>query len=180
MAEVRVHEIQESIEIKAPSDKVFALLKNIDARLRLNPFLNIIWIQKLTEGEPSLGSRFWIVANCEDKRLDCKIEWIEYEENRKIVSYEPISKTKLTLMLQETSNGTILMHKEEVDIPFDIVFRDELGQGEIPLWRKILFFTRPFPDIDYTYKSERIKERLRANLKTLLSIIKEEIERETT
>lgn len=174
-----MHEIQESIEIKAPADKVFALLKNVDARLRLNHFLNIVWIQKLTDGEPSAGSRFWIVANCGDKRLDCKIEWTEYEENRKIVSFEPISKTNLTLMLEETLTGTVLTHKEEFEIPFDIVLKDELGEGEIPWWRKILFFAKPFPDIDYTHRSEKIKERLRAKLRTLLTIIKEKIETET-
>lgn len=99
--EVRMHEIQESIEIRAPADKVFALLKNIDAHLRLNSFLNIVWVQKLTAGEPSLGSKFWIVANCEDKRFDCTIEWIEFKENRKIVSFEPKSQTKLTLLHEE-------------------------------------------------------------------------------
>lgn len=172
-----MHEIQESIEIKAPANKVFALLKNIDARLRLNPFLKIVWIEQLTGGEPSVGSRFRIIANCgEDKRLDCTIEWIEYEENRKIVSFEPKSQTKLTLMLEETPIGTLLTHKEEFEIPFEIIFRDDLGEGEIPLWKKILFFTRPFPNIEYSNKAERIKEGLRGKLRTLLSIIKETIE----
>ncbi|MCX8030842.1 MAG: SRPBCC family protein [Thermodesulfovibrionales bacterium] len=173
-----MHKIQESIEIKASAKKVFALLKDIDRRLRLNPFLKIIWIQKLTEGEPKLGSRFWIVTSCNNRRRDCIVEWIEYEENKKIVSYESITQTKLTLTLSETSTGTILTHKEEFEIPFDIVFRDELGEEEIPLWRKILYFAKPFPNIEYTNKVEVIKERLRANLKILLTIIKKEVEKD--
>lgn len=163
-----MHEIQESIVIKAPADKVFALLKNVDASLRLNPFWNIVWIEKLTEGEPSIGSRFRIVANCGDKRLDYITEWLEYEENKKIVSRESTNKIKLTLMLEETHRGTLLTHKEEFEIPFEIVFKEDLGEGEIPLWRKILFFTRPSPNIEYSNKAEEIKERLRGNLRPCL------------
>lgn len=68
--------------------------------------------------------------------------------------------------------GILLIHKEEFEIPFEIVFKDDLGEGKIPLWRKILFFAKSFPDIEYTKRAEVIKERLRANLKTLLSINK--------
>lgn len=171
-----MHEIQESIEIKAPAEKVFAFLKDIDARLRLNPFWNVVWIEKLTEGEPSAGSKFRIVANCGEKRLDYITEWLEYEENKRIVSCESTNKMKLTLTLQETAGGTLLIHKEEFDIPFEVVFKDEIGEGEIPLWKKILFFAQPFPNIEYCNKTEKIKERLRGNLKTLLSLIKEKTE----
>lgn len=174
-----MHEIQESIEIKAPVDKVFALLKNLDARLRLNPFLEIVWIEKLTAGEPSVGSRFRIIADCGGRRLDFISEWLEYEENKKIVSCESNKKIKLTLILEETFAGTLLTHKEEVEIPFEIVFQEDFDEGEIPLWKKILFFTKPFPNIEYTAKAEMVKERLRGNLKTLLNIIKEKIEKET-
>lgn len=174
-----MHEILESIEIKASPEKVFNFLKNLDKRLRLNPSHRLIWIEKLTNGEPSLNSKFKIIIEAGGRRIDYVTEWVEYIENEKIVSVESNGKIKVTITLQKKDYGTFLSYKEEFDIPFETIFLEEFPENEIPLWKKILFFTKYSLSIEYSNKVENIKKRLRNDLKIYLSRIKETIEAET-
>ncbi|MBI5025465.1 MAG: SRPBCC family protein [Nitrospirae bacterium] len=65
-----MHKIVESIEIKAPVERVFAFLKDIEARLRLNPFWQVLRVERITVGEIGAGSKFHIIIKSADRKVD--------------------------------------------------------------------------------------------------------------
>jgi hypothetical protein len=177
-----MHEIKESIVINAPVEKVFSFIKNVEARMRLNPFWETVMIKKLTPGEPAVGSRFRVVIKNGDRRADYVNEWIEYEENKKIVSRETTGRIKLTLTVKEIPEGTLLTHKEEFEIPAEAVYQEDSVNEDAPFWKRFLKFfallSKGFKFFEYTQKVEDIKENLRSNLRVWLKTIKENIEME--
>lgn len=179
-----MHRITKSIIINLPAERVFSFLKDIEGRLRLNPFYNVIAFQKITEGEVGVGSRFRIVIVSGDRRSEYISEVIEYVENRKIVSHDTEGRLRLTLTTEPAAGGTRLTHDEEFVIPLEFLSPQE-EDADVPVWMKVLrwfiaFEGTGFSDREKEEKIEKIKDRLRANLKTWLLIIKRKIEEETS
>ncbi|MCL4475040.1 MAG: SRPBCC family protein [Nitrospirae bacterium] len=177
-----MHRITESVKIHLPSEKVFAFLRNVEARLRLNPFYEVMRFEKLTEGDVGAGTRFRIVLLSGGRRAEYESEVLEFVENRKIVSRDTKGRLRLTLTLKETPRGTLLTHDEKFVIPPDALFPEE-EEREAPLWMKFLrnLFSierARFTDREEERRIEEIKKRLAGNLKVWLSLIKERLETE--
>jgi len=175
-----MHRISESITIALPPEKVFAFLRNVEERLRLNPFYKVLSFEKLTEGDIGVGTRFRITLASNDRKAECESEVLSFVENRKIVTRDTQGRLLLTLTLKETGRGTLLTHDEEFVIPTDVLYPPE-GEPDLPLWAKVLrgvfsLDRARFTDRDTDRRIEEIKEDLRKNLRVWLLTIKEYLE----
>jgi len=175
-----MHRISESITIALPPEKVFAFLRNVEERLKLNPFYRVLGFEKLTRGDMGAGTRFRITLVSNDRRAEYESEVLAFVENRKIVTRDTQGRLLLTLTLKETGDGTLLTHDEEFLIPADVLYPAE-SEPNFPLWAKVLrgLFSLDkarFTDRETDRRAEEIKENLRKNLKLWLLIIKRHLE----
>jgi len=175
-----MHRISESVTIALPPEKVFAFLRNVEERLRLNPFYKVLGFEKLTEGDVGVGTRFRITLVSKDRRAEYESEVLSFAENRKIVTRDTQGRLLLTLTLKEAGRGTLLIHDEEFVIPADVLYPPE-KEPNLPLWAKVLkgLFSLDrarFTDRDTDRRVEEIKENLRNNLRIWLLTIKEHLE----
>lgn len=177
-----MHRITESVTIALPPEKVFAFLRNVEERLRLNPFYKVLSFEKLTGGDVGVGTRFRITLVSNDRRAKYESEVLSYVENRKIVTRDTQGRLLLTLTLKETARGTLLTHDEEFVIPADVLYPGpHEREPHLPLWANVLkslfFLDRArFTDRDTDRRIEEIKENLRKNLRVWLLTIKERLE----
>lgn len=171
--------ITESVRIDRPPERVFAFIRNVEGRLRLNPFSRVQVFEKLTEGETAAGARFRIVLSGAGIRTEYESEIVEFVENERIVSRDSKGRLRLTLSLTPTPEGTLLTHDEEFVIPGEVLYAGEERGG--PSW---LTFLKGLMTIEETTFIDRererrigeIKETLRNNLRAWLLRIKEAIE----
>lgn len=175
-----MHKISDSVFIALPLEKVFAFLRNVEERLRLNPFYQVLGFEKLTEGDVGVGTRFRIILASNDRRAEYESEVLTFVENRKIVTRDTQGRLLLTLTLKETAGGTLLTHDEEFVIPADVLYPPE-REPNLPLWAKVLkgVFSLDrvrFSDRDADRRVEEIKENLRKDLRIWLLTIKERLE----
>jgi len=176
-----MHRITESVFIALPPEKVFAFLKNVEERLRLNPFYKIMSFENLTEGDVGVGTRFRITLASDDRRAEYESEVLSFIENRKVVTKDTQGRLILTLTLKETGSGTILTHDEEFVIPVDLLYPCPEREPDLPLWARVLkgvfsLDRARFTDRDTDRRVEEIKGNLRKNLKAWLLTIKEHLE----
>jgi len=175
-----MHRITESVSIALPPEKIFAFLRNVEARLKLNPFYQVLNFEKLTEGDVGVGTRFRITLVSNDRKAEYESEVLSFIENRRIVTRDTQGRLLLTLTLEETGSGTLPTHNEEFVIPPDVLYPTE-KEPNLPLWARVLMGlfsldrTR-FTDRDTDSRTEEIKEHLRKNLKVWLLTIKEHLE----
>ena len=175
-----MHKITESITIALPPEEVFSFLRNVEERLRLNPFYQVLSFEKLTEGNVGVGTRFRITVLGNERRAEYESEVLVFVENRKIVTRDMQGRLLLTLTLRETGKGTLLTHDEEFIIPADVLYPHE-SDSSLPLWARVLkgLFSLDrarFTDRDTDRRIQEIKENLRNNLKVWLLTIKERLE----
>ncbi len=175
-----MYRLTESVEIKLPLDKVFAFLKKVEPRLRLNPFHRVLSFNKLTSGEIGLGTRFRIVLQHSTRQREYETEVVEFVENRKIVTRASGGQLKLSLTLRETAGGTLLTHDEEFVIPPEVLYSEE-RDSDAPLWLRVARWIVAvekigFIDHEKEKRIEAIKEALRNNLRSWLLKIKEHLE----
>jgi len=175
-----MHRISESITIALPPEKVFAFLRNVEERLRLNPFYQVLGFEKLTPGEVGVGTRFRITLVSKQRRAEYESEVLAFEENSKVVTRDTQGRLLLTLTLKETGKGTLLTHDEQFVIPADLLYPPE-SEPNLPLWAKVLrgvfsLDKARFTDRDTDRRIEEIKGDLRKNLKAWLLTIKQHLE----
>ena len=169
-----------SVEIRLPKEKVFAFLRTVEDRLRLNPFSRLLSFEKLTEGEIGVGTRFRITLVSSDRRADYESEVLEFVENEKIVTRDRGGKLRLTLTLKDTPGGTLLTHDEEFVIPPDVLAPAEEVQGA-PYWMRLLRHVfvmeqATFTDREAEKRIAAITKSLSDNLRVWLSVLKERME----
>jgi uncharacterized protein YndB with AHSA1/START domain len=174
-----MHRITESVEIQLPPERVFAFLRNVEGRLRLNPFYRVLTFQKLTEGDTGAGTRFRIVLLSGNGKAEYESEVVEFAENEKIVTRDIKGKLRLTLTLKRTPGGTLLTHDEEFVIPPDVLYPEE--EPNVPPWLTMLkgmlaMEQARFTDRKVEMRIGEITGRLTENLRVWLSVIKEALE----
>lgn len=178
-----MHRITESIEINLPAERVFAFLRNIENRMRLNPFYKVFSFVKLTDGDVDVGTRFRIVLLTHDRKSEYESEVVEFVENRKIVTRDSKGRLQLTLTLKETARGAALTHDEEFIIPAEMLYPVE-SESKSPLWLQALKSIIAMDDVRFydrekEMRIEEIKRNLTDNLRIWLGRIKETLEAET-
>lgn len=176
-----MHRITESIDLKLPAEDVFAFLKDIESRLRLNPFYRVLSFEKLTEGDVGVGTRFRIVLMSGERRSEYISEVVEFVENKKIVTRDAKGRLRLALTLDQIPDGTRLTHDEEFVIPAELLYPEEKEQPDSPLWLKVIrgiiaIERVRFTDTERDRKVEEIKNILNSNLRMWLSKIKGRLE----
>lgn len=176
-----MHRITQSIEIRLPRKKVFAFLKDIEARLELNPFYKVYSFEKTTEGNIGVGTRFKIALLSDYGMSKYESEVVEFVENKRIATRDVNGRLMLTLTLKDMPGGTLLTHDEEFIIPEEILHEKE--EAKTPLWLQMLKSMTSasvrFDDRKRRKKIEEITRNLRNNLRTWLNIIKERLEAES-
>jgi len=175
-----MHRISDSITIGLPPEKVFAFLRNVEERLKLNPFYRVLHFEKLTEGDIGVGTRFRIALVSHGRMAEYESEVLSFIENRKIVTRDTKGRLLLSLTLEETRSGTLLTHDEQFTIPADVLYPPERGPI-LPLWAKVLkdLFSLDrvrFTDRDADRRVDEIKEHLSKDLRLWLLTIKEHLE----
>lgn len=168
--------ISQSIDIHAPPEEVFALLKDVDRRARLNPHAQSLSIRPLTEGPPGKGSRFRIRLRSGDQWITYDSEWIEYEENRRIVARSITSgrELRVTLRVEALPGGSRLTHEEEF-LPVTEETTDRAWWRR--LLRTILIMEIPrFLHFEVAEMSEAVKKQAEEYLKDWMEAIKTELE----
>lgn len=176
-----MHRITESIEIYRPPESVFALLRDIEARIRLNPACSVISFEPLNHKEMCAGARFRFFLMINGKRSKYECEVVELVENRKIVSRALDDRLRITLTLAETPRGTMLTHDERFHLSDDIIYQaaDAAPALFLPkLWRKLRQMLLGFDllDDERARREREILEMLRNVLRTWLARIKETVE----
>mgnify|MGYP003394203851 FL=1 len=175
-----MHRITQSIEIKLPRKKVFAFLKDIEARLELNPFYKVYSFEKTTDGGIGVGTRFKIALLSDYGMSKYESEIAEFVENERIAIKDVNGRLMLTLTLKDMRGGTLLTHDEEFIIPEEIFHENE--EANWPQWLNILksltLESIKFDDRKRQKKMEEITKNLRNNLRKWLNIIKERLETE--
>lgn len=175
--------IVESIEIKRPPRAVFAFLRDIESRVRLNPSYAVVGFEPLTHKEMCCGARYRFFLKANGKRTKHECEVIEFVENTKIVSRSLDDTIHLTLTLQGTGSGTLLTHDEQFLLPEENFERSrELSLSQIfwELWQKAqhLTFGVGLYDQETQKKIQEIEAVLRSSLRIWLERIRENLEAE--
>ncbi|MBI5378989.1 MAG: SRPBCC family protein [Nitrospirae bacterium] len=168
--------IAQSVDIHAPPEEVFALLKDVERRARLNPHAQSLSIRPLTEGPFGKGSRFRIRLRSGDRWITYDSEWIECEENRRIVarSITPGRELRVTLCVEAIPGGSRLTHEEEF-LPVTEETHDRAWWRR--LLRTVLLMELPgFPHFEVTEMSEAVKKQAEEYLKDWMEAIKTELE----
>ncbi len=175
--------IVESIEIHLPPQAVFAFLRDIEARVRLNPSYTVVGFEALTHKEmcPGARYRFFLMANGKRTKYECEVT--EFVENKKIVTRAIDDRLWLTLTLKETPLGTLLTHDEKFSLPQEVFDRPSQTnplQFFQELWFKAQHLTLGFGffDQDTEKRIKEIEEALRSNLRIWLERVREKIESE--
>jgi uncharacterized protein YndB with AHSA1/START domain len=173
--------IVESIEIHRPPQAVFAFLRDIEARVRLNPSYTVVGFEALTHQEPCPGARYRFFLMANGKRMKHECEVTEFVENKKIVSRAIDDSLRLTLTLKETPGGTLLTHDEKFSVPQEVFERpghtNPLHFFQ-ELWPKAQHLTAGlgFYDGETETSIKELEEALRSNLRTWLERVREKIE----
>lgn len=175
-----MHRLTQSIEIRLPRKRVFAFLKDIKARLELNPFYKVYSFEKITDGAIGIGTRFKIALLSDYGMSKYESEVVEFVENERIATRDVNGRLMLTLTLKDIPGGTLLTHDEEFIIPEEIIHEKE--ETKAPQWLQLLksltLESIKFDDRKRRKKIEEITRNLRNNLRTWLNIIKERLETE--
>ena len=175
--------IVESIEIKRPPRDVFAFLRDVEARVRLNPSVSVVGFEALTHAQMCAGARYRFFLTANGKRMKYECEVLEFIENRKIVTRAIDKRLQVTLTLEEADRGTLLTHDEKFSLSEDVL--DPPGHSNKAgffqdLWNKAqhLTFGLGFWDDEEENKLQEMEKALRSNLRIWLERIREKLEAE--
>lgn len=174
--------VVQSIEINRPPQAVFAFLRDIEARIRLNPSCTVIGFERLTHREMCAGARYRFFLMINGKRTKYECEVIELIENKKIESRAVDGGLQLTLTLQETPQGTLLTHDEQFSVSDDVLYSKPSDANPLQffheLWLKAyqLILGLGFYDRERDRRIKEIEEVLGNALRTWLARIKEKLE----
>lgn len=105
--------LSESIDISAGRSRVFALLTNLEKRLRLSSSWEVVSVKKLTRGLPDVGAKFKIRLRGEEDEVEYTSEWVELEENKKLAYRSPDANFAVTITLRDRDGGTRLNYRED-------------------------------------------------------------------
>ncbi len=180
-----MHRLIESIEIMAPVEKVFELASDLERRLGLSPAFRLIGVDKLTDGEVRKGTRFRVKLEKEGELIEYETEVVGFKKNKKIVMQHAGGNLRVTLRLKRLDkHKTLYIHEEDFEIPDEILGvadeKEEPGNVSIIVdigraIRDLAFMI--YGDPEKIRRAEKIKSKLREDLKAWLKRIKEEIER---
>jgi len=171
-----VHRITESVEIRRPVENVFALLRDTEARIRLNPAWNISSFEAFGPGTANQGTQYRVVFNVEGKELLHEGQIVELVENCMIGSAALDGSMQLELTVQKIPVGTLLTHDEKFIIPSEAFVQEE--EKPLPLWLKAIYgiFPMESPEQIKAKKIRQIQQNLREALREWLLTIKQELE----
>lgn len=170
--------IRESIEIQRTPADVFAYLRQIEPRLRLNPSYKLVEFRRLTEGPVRKGFRYMVKAIAEGQLIEYEGEVLEFVENERLTTGDSAGRLRVTLTLKPIQKDTLLIHDEEFIIPDEILYLEPQESG-IPFWQRVLKFLIDIERIRIDERERRLealKHLLRERLRIWLRSIKEEIE----
>lgn len=126
--------VQDSVEIRAPAEKVFSVLRNIELLLRLNGNWEVAMTEKpkklLEAGDLLKFTLMWENAECE-----IVAEVVELIENEKLsLRYSPGKYIAAsTFALRRTAAGTELFHEANIT-------RSENPEQELKQWQDAVKF----------------------------------------
>jgi hypothetical protein len=178
--------VVESIEIKRPPQTVFAFLRDIEARIRLNPSCQVFGFEALTHQDMCAGARYRFFLMINGKRTKYECEVFEFVENKKIASRALDDRLQITLTLQKSPQGTLLTHDERFSLSDDVLY-SRSGDGNAAqffhdLWLKAHHLVQGLGiyDRDRERRIREIEEALRTSLRTWLGRIREKLESENS
>lgn len=178
----------ESVEIRAPVEKVFCLLVDIRKRLELNSGWKVVGVEQITMGEPGEGAKFRVKLQVGQNIVEYITQWRKYVKNRRIVSKTLTGhEAKVALSVEEIPGGTRLTHEEVFELP---ALQEEKSSENASLGRKMLDSLIKFELMSYRTagflhfenirsQESEITEMLRGNLKAWLKNIKSYLEAQT-
>lgn len=173
-----MYHIAESIEICRQPDEVLASLRDIEARMRLNPSFTIVGFERLNDRETGgeIHVRFFLFANGKRFRHDI----VEVVEKDRIISRAIDGGLRVTLSVTPTAQGTRLLHEEEFFIPDEVLLPEPAAGKSFKLFRQLLrmFFRFDVHETRKERKADEIIAGLRQSLRIWLGRIRKNIERE--
>jgi hypothetical protein len=158
-------EIQESVEIAAPPPAVFAVVSDPQAKLALNPFVEVIRVEREGVGEGAVtflrfqkGHRFIEYRTC------C----VAYERDRLVESAADLPTLfRVRVELAPVAAGTRLTQGERCEVTPDMLEHVVATQREQRAWRTIKLMNLVFPGLVREAFSMIFHERVDAVRKTM-------------
>ena len=106
--------VTESIDIRASRQEVWAIISNVEKRMRLSPLWDVVSVEPLTPGPYGLGSRYRVHLHRNEVDIRYESEAVEFVEGRRVSHQLTVERgTRTTWSLLDCALGTRLMYQDD-------------------------------------------------------------------
>jgi len=111
--------ISANIDIRAPRDEVWSLVADLEKRVRLCPWWDVVRVETLTPGPLGVGSAFRLHTRRQHQLVARASRVIEFVPERRIVHARDTGDSRTTWSVQDCAAGTRLMYEETFELNDD-------------------------------------------------------------
>lgn len=176
--------VAETVEIAAPPSKVFALVSDAQAKARLNPFVQVIRIERETPGPLREGSVTFFRLQKGKRIFEYRTRCCRLEADRLLENQAELSTLfQVRVEVEAMPGGTRLTQQERCEVKLEMLEGLPVSRRAERAWQAIKLLNLALPSLGreaygviLRERAEALRSSLRRELWTWLQAIKRHIE----
>ena len=155
--------VAESVEIFSPLSKVFALVRDAQAKARLNPLIQIIRVEDETPGPFQEGSVTFFRLQKGKRIFEYRTRCHRFEADRLLENQaEPPTLFRVRVEVEPTPGGTLLTQQEECEVDLEMLEGLPVSRRAERAWQTIKILNLVLPALGREAYAVILRERAEA------------------
>ncbi|HYL79938.1 MAG TPA: SRPBCC family protein [Candidatus Acidoferrum sp.] len=176
--------VEVPVEISAPPSAVFTFVSDAEAKARLNPFVQVIRIERETPGPLREGSVTYFRLQKGKRIFEYRTRCRQFEADRLLESQAELPTLfRVRVELEPIPGGTRLTQREECELTLEMLEGLPVSRRAERAWRTIKLINMVLPGLGreaygiiLLERAEALRTALRRELWTWLQAVKQHIE----
>lgn len=176
--------VEVSVEITAPPSTVFAFVSDADAKARLNPFVQVIRIERETPGPLREGSLTYFRLRKGKRIFEYRTRCCRFEAGRLLENQAELPTLfQVRVEVDPIPGGTRLTQQEECEITLEMLEGLPVSRRAERAWQAIKLLNLALPGLGreayrviLRERAEALRTSLRRELWTWLQAVKQHLE----